>query len=92
MAKKSKTEIQRQEDEIKGLRRNLVDTKHSAMERKFEWIRRANISTGTSLQRIRKEVKADKSKLEEEEEKRQTAEAKLKEYIEGLRNMAAKYA
>lgn len=62
------------------------------MERKFEWIRRANISTGTSLQRIRKEVKADKSKLEEEEEKRQTAEAKLKEYIEGLRNMAAKYA
>lgn len=45
LAKKAARDIKEREDEIKGLRRYLVDTKHkhSIREGRFERIRRVNI-------------------------------------------------
>ena len=75
LAKKAERDIKEREDEIKGLRRYLVDIKHkhSIREGRFERIRRANISMGTRIQLFRKEAKADKAKLKEQEERMQAA-------------------
>ena len=94
MAKKAERYIKEKEDEIKGLRRYLVATKriHSISEGRFERIRRANISMGTRIQLLRREAKADKAKLKEQEEEMEASGAKLKGYVKEQRRMAAKYA